>query len=68
VNEKRVARLMRLMGLQALLPGPHTSKPAPEHKVYPYLLRGLAIRAPDQVWCADITYVPMRRGIYTWWL
>jgi putative transposase len=62
VNEKRVARLMRLMGLQALLPGPHTSKPAPEHKVYPYLLRGLRIESVDQVWCADITYVPMRQG------
>ena len=62
VNEKRVTRLMRLMGLQAVLPGPHTSRPSPEHKVYPYLLRGLQVVAPDEVWCADITYVPMRRG------
>jgi len=62
VNEKRVARLMRLMGLQAVVPGPHTSQPHPQHQVYPYLLRGLPIRAPDEVWCADITYVPMRRG------
>lgn len=62
VNEKRVARLMRLMGLQAVLPGPHTSRRHPEHRVYPYLLRGLAIQAPDEVWCADITYVPMKRG------
>ncbi len=62
VNEKRVARLMRLMGLQAVLPGPHTRRPHPEHRIYPYLLRGMQIRAPDQVWCADITYVPMRRG------
>ncbi|MFH1218953.1 MAG: IS3 family transposase, partial [Candidatus Eisenbacteria bacterium] len=62
VNEKRVARLMQVMGLQAVVPGPHTSRPHPEHRVYPYLLRGLAIRAPDEVWCADITYVPMRRG------
>ena len=62
VNEKRVARLMRLMGLQAVLPDPHTSRRHPRHPVYPYLLRGLRIDAPDQVWCADITYVPVRRG------
>ena len=62
VNEKRVARLMRLMGLQAVVPGPHTSRRHREHRVYPYLLRGLEIGAPDQVWCADITYVPLRRG------
>jgi putative transposase len=62
VNVKRVARLMRLMGLQAVVPGPHTSRPHPEHRVYPYLLRGVKIRAPDEVWCADITYVPMSRG------
>jgi putative transposase len=62
VNHKRVERLMRLMGLQAVLPGPHTSKPHPAHRVYPYLWRGLAIEAPDEVWCADITYVPMPRG------
>lgn len=62
VNEKRVARLMRLMGLQAVVPGPHTSRPHPEHRIYPYLLRGVPIRAPDEVWCADITYIPMRRG------
>jgi len=62
VNEKRVARLMRLMGLQAVLPGPHTSRPHPEHRIYPYLLRGLKIHAPNEVWCADITYLPMRHG------
>ena len=62
VNEKRVARLMRLMALQALLPGPHTSRAHPEHRVYPYLLRNLEIRAPNEVWCADITYIPMRLG------
>lgn len=62
VNEKRVARLMRLMGLQAVVPGPHTSRPHPEHRIYPYLLRGLDILAPNEVWCADITYIPMRRG------
>jgi len=62
VNPKRVARLMRVMGLQATLPGPHTSKPHPQHKIYPYLLRGLQIAAPGQVWCADITYVPLMSG------
>jgi len=62
VGENRVARLMRVMGLQAVVPGPHTSRPAPEHKVYPYLLRDLTIGRPDQVWCADITYIPMQRG------
>jgi putative transposase len=62
VNEKRVARLMRVMGIQAILPGPHTSRPHPAHRVYPYLLRGLEIRAANEVWCADITYVPLRRG------
>jgi putative transposase len=62
VNHKRVARLMRLMGLQATLPGPHTSRSHPEHTKYPYLLRGMEILAPRQVWCADITYIPMRLG------
>ena len=62
VNEKRIARLMQLMGLQAVLPGPHTSKPHPEHRIYPYLLRDLKIDRPGQVWCADITYVPMKLG------
>jgi putative transposase len=61
-NEKRVARLMQVMGLQATLPGPHTSKPHPEHKIYPYLLKGLEIKAPNEVWCADITYIPLLRG------
>jgi len=62
VNEKRVARLMRLMGIHSILPGPHTSRPHPAHVKYPYLLRGLAIKVPNQVWCADITYIPLRRG------
>jgi putative transposase len=62
VNVKRVARLMRVMGLQARLPGPHTSRPHPEHRVYPYLLKGLEIKAPNVVWSADITYVPLRHG------
>ena len=62
VNHKRVERLMWVMGLQAVLPGPHTSRPHPEHLIYPYLLRGVQVLAPDEVWCADITYVPMWRG------
>ena len=55
VNRKRIQRLMRLMALQAIVPGPHTSRPHPEHAVYPYRLRGLAIEHSCQVWCADIT-------------
>lgn len=62
VNHKRVARLMRLMGLQAITPGPHTSKPAPEHKIYPYLLRHVDIERVNHVWSTDITYIPMRNG------
>jgi len=62
VNHKRVARLMRTMGLQAITPGPHTSKPAPGHKIYPYLLRGVAIERVNQVWATDITYIPLQKG------
>lgn len=62
INHKRVQRLMQLMGLQAVGPKPGTSQPAPEHKIYPYLLRGLAITRPNQVWSADITYVPLSGG------
>ena len=62
VNRKRVRRLMRRMGIAALGPRPRTSKPSPGHKVYPYLLRDLAIERPNQVWCADITYIPIGRG------
>jgi len=62
VNHKRVTRLMHKMGLQAVYPRPRTSVPNKAHKKYPYLLRGLDINRPNQVWCADITYVPMPRG------
>jgi len=62
VNRKRIQRLMRLMGLEAIYPKPKTSQPHPEHKIYPYLLRDLVIDHPNQVWSADITYVPMARG------
>jgi putative transposase len=62
VNRKRAQRLMREMGLQALYPKPHTSLQNKQHKVYPYLLRGLSVVQPNQVWCSDITYIPMHRG------
>lgn len=61
-NRKRVQRLMRLMGLKAIYRSPRTSKPAPGHKIYPYLLKGMKITRPNQVWAADITYIPMTRG------
>ena len=62
VGRKRVARLMRKMGLAPVYQKPNSSKPHPEHRIYPYLLRGVEIREPGHVWCADITYIPMRRG------
>ena len=62
VNRKRIRRLMRVMGLKAVYRRPRTSKPAPGHKIYPYLLGGLKITRPNQVWAADITYIPMARG------
>jgi len=62
VNRKRVRRLMRIMGLKAIYRRPKTSKPAPGHKIYPYLLNGMQITRPNQVWAADITYIPMARG------
>ena len=62
INHKRIQRLMHKMGLQAIYPKPRTSQPAPQHQVYPYLLRDLAITQPNQVWCADITYVPLVQG------
>ncbi len=62
VGRKRVRRLMAKMGLAPIYQRPRTTVPHPEHRVYPYLLRDLAIDKPNQVWCADITYIPMRRG------
>ena len=62
VKRKRVRRLMRLMGIRAIYRRPRTSKPAPGHKIYPYLLGGMKITRPNQVWAADITYIPMARG------
>ena len=62
VNPKRVRRLMRLMGLEAIYPKPRLSVPAPGHKIYPYLLRDLTISRPDQAWCSDVTYIRLRGG------
>ncbi|WP_349039647.1 IS3 family transposase [Pseudotabrizicola sp. 4114] len=62
VNYKRIRRLMRLMRLMPIYQKPDTSRPAKGHKTYPYLLGGLRVERPNQVWCADITYIPMRRG------
>lgn len=62
INRKRVQRLMRQMGIAALGPKPRTTNPAPGHKIFPYLLRGVVIDRPNQVWAADITYLPIGRG------
>jgi putative transposase len=62
VGRDRVRRLMRTLGLEAIYQKPRTSRPNPEHRVYPYLLRDLLIDRPGQVWCADVCYIPMRRG------
>ena len=62
VSRKRVQRLMRIMGLRAIYRSPRTSRPAPEHRVYPYLLAKIRVTRPNQVWAADITYLPMARG------
>ena len=63
VSRKRVQRLMRVMGLRAIYRRPRTSQPAPEHRVYPYLVRNARVTRPNQVWAADITYLPMARGL-----
>ena len=62
INIKRVRRLLRQMGIEAIYPKPNLSKPAPGHRIYPYLLRGLEIYKPNQVWSTDITYIPMKHG------
>lgn len=62
VNRKRVQRLMRLMGIEAVYPKKRTSKPGAGHKIYPYLLRGIDVNHANQVWCTDITYIPLRHG------
>lgn len=62
VNRKRVQRLMRETGLAGMAPGPATSKPHPQHKVYPYVLRGVAVTTPNQVWSTDVTYIRLARG------
>jgi putative transposase len=62
IGRTRVRRLMRLMGLRSLAPQPFTSKPAPGNQIYPYLLRDLQVTRANQVWCADVTYIPMARG------
>ena len=62
IGRERVATLMRRMGIAALCRRPNTSKPAPGHKIHPYLLRGLAVERPNQVWAMDITYIPLARG------
>jgi putative transposase len=73
VNRKRVCRLLQAMGVEAIYPKLRTSQAGEGHRIYPYLLRGLEISGPDQVWCADITYVPMQQGfmylvaVMDWW-
>ena len=62
INRKRAQRLMRVMGIEALVPRPGTSKAAPGHRIYPYLLRGVSITEPNHVWASDITYIPMANG------
>ena len=73
VNRKRVIRLMQVMGMQAIYPRRHLSQPGEDHQIYPYLLNNLAITGPNQVWCCDITYIPMQYGfmylvaVMDWW-
>jgi putative transposase len=73
VNRKRVVRLLQVMGIEAIYPKGSSSQPAQGHRIYPYLLKGLAITGPDQVWCSDITYIPVQQGflylvaVMDWW-
>jgi len=73
IHRKRVLRLLHLLGIEAIYAKPKTSLPEPGHQIYPYLLRGLEVTGPDQVWCSDITYVPMAAGfmylvaVMDWW-
>ncbi len=73
VNRKRVVRLLQRMGIEAIHPKPRTSLPGPGHRIYPYLLKSLDIHGPDQVWCSDITYIPLQQGfmylvaVMDWW-
>jgi putative transposase len=73
VNRKRISRLLRVMGLEALYPRRRLSQPGEGHEIYPYLLRDLTINGPNQVWCSDITYIPMQEGfmylvaVMDWW-
>jgi len=62
VNRKRIRRLMGILGLAGMAPGPNTSRPSPQHRIYPYLLRGVAVTRPNQVWSTDITYIRLERG------
>jgi putative transposase len=62
INRKKVQRLMQVMGLQAMVPGPHTSRPHPDHPIYPYLLGKVDVDRPNQVWATDITYIPLEQG------
>jgi putative transposase len=67
VNHKRVARLLQKMGLEALYPKPRTAMPHPDHRIYPYLLRGVPVTRVNQVWSTDITYIRLHSGFITWW-
>ncbi len=73
VNRKRVMRLLQVMGIEAIYQKPKTSEPAKGHRIYPYLLKDLDISGPDQVWCSDITYIPLQQGfmylvaVMDWW-